>query len=108
MEDVRAVYTRPHDPGCPLVCLDETSKQLLAETRVPIPMKAGRPARFDYEYKRNGTANLFMMFAPLGQRDGLAEFADDSPVVRRDRQKREKALFYKAFSSVSMVTGDGG
>src|SRR5205823_3928318 len=48
-----------------LVCLDETSKQLIAETRVPIPMKAGRPARFDYEYQRNGTANLFMMFAPL-------------------------------------------
>ena len=65
MEDVLAVYTRPRDPHRPLVCLDETSKQLLAETRVPIPMKAGRPARFDYEYERNGTANLFMMFAPL-------------------------------------------
>jgi len=49
----------------PLVCLDETSRQLIAETRVPIPMKARRPARFDYEYERNGTANLFMMFAPL-------------------------------------------
>jgi hypothetical protein len=48
-----------------LVCLDETSKQLLAETRVPIPMKPGRPAHCDYEYERNGTANLFMMFAPL-------------------------------------------
>jgi len=65
MEDVLAVSTRPRDPDRPLVCLDETSKQLLAETRVPIPMKAGRPARFDYEYERNGTANLFMMFAPL-------------------------------------------
>src|SRR5437870_5077428 len=65
MEDVLAVYTRPRDPDRPLVCLDETSKQLIAETRVPIAMKAGRPARFDYEYKRNGTANLFMMFAPL-------------------------------------------
>src|SRR6266702_1603819 len=65
MEDVLAVYTRPRDPDCPLVCLDETSKQLLAETRVPIPMKPGRPARCDYEYERNGTANLFMMFAPL-------------------------------------------
>ena len=65
MEDVLAVYTRPRDPDRPLVCLDETSKQLIAETRVPIPMKAGRPARFDYEYQRNGTANLFMMFAPL-------------------------------------------
>ena len=61
MEDVLAVYTRPRDPDCPLVCLDETSKQLLAETHVPLPMKAGRPARFDYEYERNGTANLFMM-----------------------------------------------
>lgn len=65
MEDVLAVYTRPRDPDHPLVCLDETSKQLLAETRLPIPMKPGRPARFDYEYERNGTANLFMMFAPL-------------------------------------------
>ena len=65
MEDVLAVYTRPRDPDCPLVCLDETSKQLTAETRVPIPMKPGRPARLDYEYERNGTANLFMMFAPL-------------------------------------------
>ncbi len=65
MEDVLAVYTRPRDPDRPLVCLDETSKQLTAETRVPIPMKAGHPARFDYEYERNGTANLFMMFAPL-------------------------------------------
>ncbi len=65
MEDVLAVYTRPRDPDRPLVCLDETSKQLIAETRMPIPMKAGRPARCDYEYERNGTANLFMMFAPL-------------------------------------------
>jgi len=65
MEDVLAVYTRPRAPDYPLVCLDETSKQLIAETRVPISMKAGRPARFDYEYERNGTANLFMMFAPL-------------------------------------------
>src|SRR6266700_7137043 len=65
MEDVLAVYTRPHDPDRPLVCLDETSKQLIAETRVPIPMKPGRPARVDYEYERNGTAKLFMLFAPL-------------------------------------------
>jgi len=57
--------TRPRDPDYPLVCLDETSKQFLAETRLPIPMKRGRPARCDYEYERNGTANIFMMFAPL-------------------------------------------
>jgi hypothetical protein len=46
--------------------LDETSKQLIAETRAPVPMKPGQPARSDYEYERNSTANLFMMFAPLG------------------------------------------
>ncbi len=65
MEDVLGVYTRPHDPARPLVCLDETSKQLAVETRDPIPMAPGRPARYDYEYRRNGTANLFMLFAPL-------------------------------------------
>jgi hypothetical protein len=65
MEDVLEVYQRPHDPTCPVVCLDETSKQLIAETRVPIAAKPGRAARYDYEYERNGTANLFMMFAPL-------------------------------------------
>ena len=65
MEDVLAVYTRPHDPDHPLVCLDETSKQLIIETRRPQPMKPGQPARVDYEYERNGTANLFMLFAPL-------------------------------------------
>ena len=53
------------DPDRPLVCVDETSKQLIAETRVPIPMKPGRPGRFDYEYERNGTANLFMRGAEL-------------------------------------------
>ena len=65
MEDVLEVYHRPHDPEYPVVCLDETSKQLIAETRVPIAAKPGRPARHDYEYERNGTANLFMLFAPL-------------------------------------------
>ena len=65
MEEVLEAYRRPHDPKRPLVCLDETSKQLISETRAPIPMKPGSPARCDYEYERNGVANLFMMFAPL-------------------------------------------
>ena len=65
MEDVLEVYQRPRNPERPLVCLDETSKQLIAETRPPIPMKPGRKTRQDYEYERNGVANLFMMFAPL-------------------------------------------
>jgi DDE superfamily endonuclease len=65
MEDVMEVYQRPHDPDRPVVCLDETTKQLTKETRVPIPAKPGQPARHDYEYERSGTANLFMLFAPL-------------------------------------------
>ena len=65
MEDVLEVYQRPHDPQVPLVCLDEASKQLLSDTRPPIPMQPGEAERIDYEYERNGTANLFMLFAPL-------------------------------------------
>ncbi len=65
MEDVLDVYTRPHEAARPLVCLDETSKPLIAETRTGEPMRPGQPARHDYEYRRNGTANLFMLFAPL-------------------------------------------
>jgi len=65
MENVLTVYTQPRDADQPLVCLDETSKQLTHETRTPVPMQPGQPARVDYEYERNGTANLFMLFAPL-------------------------------------------
>jgi hypothetical protein len=65
MEDVLEVYQRPRDPDRPVVCLDETTKQLIKETRLPIPPRPGQPARHDYEYERNGTANLFMLFAPL-------------------------------------------
>ena len=65
MEDVLEVYQRPHDPRRPLVCLDETSKQMIVETRMPVAAAPGRKARHDYEYQRNGVANLFMLFAPL-------------------------------------------
>ena len=69
MEDVLAVYIRPYDPAYPVVCLDETSKQLVAETRTSLPAEPGQPARTDYEYARCGTANLFMTCEPLtGQR----------------------------------------
>lgn len=65
MEDVLGVYSRPYNSSFPVVCLDETSKQLIEETRTPIPMKPGSPARYDTEYRRNGTVNMFMMFEPL-------------------------------------------
>ena len=68
MEDVLEVYTRPHDPARPVVCLDELSKQLVAETRVPLPAEPGQPERVDYEYERCGTANLFLTGEPLAGR----------------------------------------
>jgi hypothetical protein len=65
MEAILTVYARPRDPDRPLVCLDETSKRLIRETRTPVPMRRCQPARVDDEYERNGTANFFMLFAPL-------------------------------------------
>jgi hypothetical protein len=70
MEDVLEVYKRPYDPARPVVCLDETSKQLIGEVQTPVSVAPGEVARHDYEYVRNGVANLFMIFEPLaGQRD---------------------------------------
>jgi hypothetical protein len=86
MEDVLAVYHRPHDPQRPVVCLDECSKQLIGEVRTPLPPRParddrpGQAERYDYEYMRNGTANLFMAFEPLG---GWRE------VAVTDRRRRE-------------------
>jgi hypothetical protein len=68
MEDVLEVYTRPYDPRRPQVCFDEASKQLVAEVQQSLPALPGQPARIDYEYKRQGTANLFMLFEPLAGR----------------------------------------
>jgi len=65
MEDVLAVYAMPYDPKRPQICFDEHLVQLIAEKRHPLPAKSGRPERFDYEYKRNGTRNLFVFFQPL-------------------------------------------
>jgi len=65
MEDVLDVYHRPYDEKRPLVCLDEASKQLIGEVVQPLPAVPGQPERFDYEYVRNGTANLFMISEPL-------------------------------------------
>ena len=65
MEDTLEVYTRPRDPARPVICLDETSKQLTRETRTPLPRGPGRVERIDYEYERAGVANVFMLFVPL-------------------------------------------
>jgi hypothetical protein len=65
MEAVLEVYQRAASPTHPLVCMDETSKQPVKETRCPLPMRSGSPQKYDYEYERNGVSNLFMLFAPL-------------------------------------------
>jgi hypothetical protein len=65
MEDVLEVYHRPYDPERPMVCMDEASKQLIAEVREPLPVQPGHIAKYDSEYERRGTANLFMAVEPL-------------------------------------------
>lgn len=65
MEDVLDLYQQPYDPAYPQVCMDELSKQLIGETRVPVPPAPGQVARVDYEYERLGVANLFIFFEPL-------------------------------------------
>lgn len=121
MEDVLDVYARPYDATRPMVCMDETNKQLLEEVREPLPMKPGQPARSDYEYRREGVANLFMFFEPLaGWRhvcvtdrrtrhdwaEAMRELADvhypDAEkivVVLDNLNTHDAASFYEAFSA---------
>jgi hypothetical protein len=65
LEDVLDLYAEPEDPRCPQVCFDESPVQLTSETRHPLPARPGHPARYDTEYKREGTANLFLFVQPL-------------------------------------------
>src|SRR5207249_538889 len=85
MEDVLAVYHRPHDPKRPVVCLDETFTQLIGETREPLPSAPGRVERYDCVYVRNGTASLFLAFEPLAGRRYV--------VVTGGRKRTDWALF---------------
>ena len=101
MEDVLDLYAEPYDPDRPVVCFDETSTQLLADTRPPIPVQPGQPRRQDYEYRRGGTRNIFLTCEPLAgwrhvaitERRTMEDFANqmrwlvdvaypDAPVVR--------------------------
>jgi hypothetical protein len=65
LEDLLDLYRLPYDPRWPLVCMDEMPKQLIAETRTPVPVREGQPARYDYEYERKGVSNLFLFVEPL-------------------------------------------
>lgn len=72
MEDVLEVYHLPHDPEYPMVCMDESSKQMIGEVREPIPCAPGRPVRMDDEYVRNGVAEIFMEVEPLAGKRHVA------------------------------------
>ena len=65
MERVLDVYKRPYNEDYPVVCMDESPKQLIEDIKIPVPMKSGQDARVDYEYKRNGVVNIFMANEPL-------------------------------------------
>ena len=92
MEDVLEVYHRPYDARFPQVCLDETSKQLLTDARPSLGAASGRPARVDYEYRRGGTANLFLACEPLRGRRHVA--------VTERRTRTDWAHFVKALLDV--------
>lgn len=87
MEDVLDVYKRPYDEKRPVVCMDETNKQQLKEVRAPIPMEPGMPVRFDTEYERNGTSNIFISFEPLKGKRRLK--------VTDNRRRKDWAYFIK-------------
>lgn len=92
MEDVLEVYQRPRDEARPLVCLDEFCKQLVEESRTPLPMAPGRPARHDYEYVRRGSASAFVIHAPLEGSCGV----HIGPDGRRTAADYARALEYIA------------
>lgn len=84
MMDILEIYERPYNPKEPVICLDEKSKQLLADTRGPLPGKPGTPERHDYEYERKGTANIFVMVEPKAGRRHI--------IVRKNRTYKEYSL----------------
>lgn len=119
MEDILETYMRPYDPQHPLVCMDETTKQHIKETRIPIPMKPGKTQCYDHEYERNGVSNLFMFFSPTEKRrhvkvtdrrtktdwaQAMKELADEQysdadiiTVVMDNLNTHGPASFYEAF-----------
>ena len=100
MEDVLDLYGEPHDPQRPVVCFDETSTQLLAETRPPLPPRPGRPLRQDYEYRREGTRNLFLVCEPLA---GWRHVAVTQRRTMQDFARRMRWLVDEAYPEAEVV-----
>lgn len=101
MEDVLSVYKLPYDPRYPVVCFDETSKQLVKETQVPLPMQAGQLERYDYEYERNGVRNLFMFVEPLA---GWRHVAVTERRTKQDYAHQMKYLVDERYPDAAWVT----
>jgi len=101
MEDVLTVYERPYDPRAPVVCMDEQPVQLIQETRQPIPAAPGRLARTDYEYKRNGTADIFMFIEPQAGRRTVTVTQQRTKV---DWAHRVRDLLEGPYAGVPKVT----
>ena len=100
MEDVLDLYAEPHDPQRPVVCFDETSTQLLAEVREPLPAQPGRPRREDYEYRREGTRNLFLACEPLA---GWRQVAVTQRRTMQDFAQQMRWLVDEAYPEVPVV-----
>jgi hypothetical protein len=100
MEDTLEVYHRPQDPSRPLVCLDETTKQLVKELQESLPMSPGQPERFDYEYERNKVGTLFMMVAPL---EGWRQVRVTEQKTRRDYAHCLQYLADEAFPEADKI-----
>jgi DDE superfamily endonuclease len=100
MEDVLEVYHRPYDPRRPVVCMDECSKQLIGEVRTPLPPQPGRIAKYDGEYERRGTANIFMAVEPLA---GKRKACVTDRRTRVDRARFIRFLLTTAYPEAAVV-----
>jgi hypothetical protein len=100
MEDILILYKRHSDPEVPLICMDETSKQLTKETRRTMLPRPGRPERYDYEYERNGVCNLFMFYAPF---DGWRRVSVTAHRTKVDWAHQIKALLREDYPHARKV-----
>ncbi len=100
MEDVLDLYAEPYDPQRPVVCFDETSTQLLAETRPALPAQPGLPLRQDYEYRWEGTRNLFLACEPLA---GWRQVAVTEQRTMQDFAQQMRWLVDQAYPAVEVV-----
>ncbi len=100
MEDVLELYAEPYDPRRPVVCFDETSTQLLSEARLPLTVRPGQPRRQDYEYRREGTRNLFLACEPLR---GWRHVAITQRRTRQDFAHQMRWLVDEAYPNTQVV-----